>query len=146
MYYSPPDYGSDIALMNYEILERMGSEEPKPKILSQGVDVSFKVADGSQRDCQGSVVEVVMSVDCEDGNSVSLPMTVIVVPRREAEIEGILLGRNNLLHHGFTIESVPNLSTTGPRFLPRVRLPGVQSPIPFLSQDEVETMNSMGVL
>ena len=60
--------------------------------------------------------------------------------RHEVEIEGILLGRNCLLHHGFIIENIPNLLPSDPRYLPRVRLPGVESPIQFLEEGDADCL------
>ena len=58
-------------------------------------------------------MEVEMEVDPVAGDAVPINVVIIVVPSSEAEIEGILLGRNVLLHHGFSIVSIPNRGLKG---------------------------------
>ena len=80
------------------------------------------------------------------GEAVPMNMVVIVVPRKEAAIDGILLGRNVLLHHGFSIDSIPNVGSKGPRYLPQIRLPQTKHPVPFLTKEEVTKMKDTGEL
>ena len=120
----------------------MNVEGPKPKVLSESADVSFKMADGSERACTGSVVEADMEAEprkrpLKHGDDCG-------AQTRGRSIEGILLGQNCLLHHGFSIKNIPNLLPSSPRYLPRVRLPRVDSPVPFLQERDIERMKETG--